>query len=158
MCGSIELVTGLRTRPLLTVREEPSVPAVQAFGGYVFETAGESSFTYRLIVRRTDSSPVAISHSGSDTTWINALESFYPALSGPDPQARRCLDVLGFICLGEPWRSVSQGGRTFTAHLSYEGGFRRGCGMRGAVVCPTYVGMGYQRAPLVTLDTVWLAP
>jgi hypothetical protein len=142
------------------VRLSEANARLQALGGYTDETSGVSSFQDRLFVSRLDTSSVVLARLPFDTTaWTGVVPAPSTQLaSGPDPTVRRCLDGLVPCDRTTPWRSVSKGGRTYTVHISYEGGYRRSCGIRGAIVCTTHIARGYQRSPLDLVDTIRVAP
>lgn len=147
----------VRSRPLALVRNQDSNTAVRALGGYAKESYAGGSSTTTLVVLRPSGTSVAYSRSFSDTTaWIG-IPTVDSSLSGPDARVRDCVVVLGG-CGSAAWRSVSQSGRTYNEHISYEGGFRKTCGIRGVIVCHTYLARGYQTSSLVTVDTIRLAP
>jgi hypothetical protein len=162
MCSSVRQSSNqptFRALAMNVIRSLPDSAPVFATGGYTTQTYSSQSLRDRIVLRRGDNSTVSLSRFAYDTTAWLARADRDSTLSGPDPRVRDCVADLDAACNpASPWRSVSQSGRIFGVHISYESGFRRTCAVRSVIVCHSYLGRGYQQRSLSRVDTISLAP
>jgi hypothetical protein len=169
MCGSGPRTTAtppFQLAPMTVLRDGQDSSVVHADGGFTAQLYSTSSSVDQIVVHLARAGSTTYSlRSNISSGWF-ARAAPDATLSGADPTVRECVPELQSTCsVVEPWRSISQAGLIETSHISYEYGYRRICGVRSIVVCYTRDATGrlqsaltYQVSPLVSVDTIRLAP
>ncbi|HYW51810.1 MAG TPA: hypothetical protein VE861_14440 [Gemmatimonadaceae bacterium] len=172
MCSSIRpsgLDPYLQVTAMAVVRDARDGSVVRGTGGYTAQPSiqgNPASVSDALVVRRLDGSVVMFQRASFEAApWFERSEPD-SSLSGPDATVRDCVHLLDALCdIAAPWRSVSQAS-ALVDHPKGQYGYQRVCAVRGVVVCRTYdatgrlvmVLPGSRAGPVVSVDTIWLAP
>jgi hypothetical protein len=170
MCSSGNRVTPVFPGPAFAVtpfqllRNVADSAVIRASGGYTTVEGvlrdGSSGITDLAVLRTTAGLGVRLTvTSNSGRAFYGRVESDN-TLPSDGADVRSCVKDLDAECAtGGAWRSVSAGGRLARVHLNViEVGHRVICGVRGVIVCRTYIAGGDRLIPpVVSIDTVRVA-